>query len=165
MRRRASCSMCLSVAAAIHGQERSRRPWRANEEGEGSARSKASASGEALLRDASALLRFSSADAVAERRASDSAPSGLGAGGKSRAGTAPVLSEASWREAHALLPALRRLLTAPAEDQRVVWKAFDALVPPAEMQRVDGDVSAECARLWIAARLFRIHERAPLQIA
>lgn len=100
--------------------------------------------GSLVLRDAEQLAGYMSSDNADEKRV--------------------ALAGMSWGDAADMLPALRRLLLSSQQDRQIIKRTVDALLPlsPGPLSTQDPEVLK--GKLWLQARLFAIHEKAPLQL-
>ena len=70
----------------------------------------------------------------------------------------------SWGEKAHVLPALRRLLLSPCKERDTIKYAIDSILPPSYTPISEEDPHILAGKLWLQARLFAMHEKAPLQL-
>lgn len=100
--------------------------------------------GSLLLRDVEQLACYMSSECADEKRV--------------------ALAGMSWGDAAEMLPALRRLVLSSHQNRQLIKRTVDALLPLSSGPLSTQDPEVLKGKLWLQARLFAIHEKAPLQL-
>ncbi|OEH80415.1 hypothetical protein cyc_04957 [Cyclospora cayetanensis] len=77
---------------------------------------------------------------------------------------AQLLRGISWKEEAGVLPALRRLLLSPEKERQLINRTVEALLPPLQGPVHKQDPQLLAGKLWLQAKLFALHEKAPIEL-